>query len=310
MRDAFAGVLGELSEVRNDIFLITADISPASALNKFVKNNPNRVIDAGVSEQVMLSMAAGLAIEGYRVFAYTITNFSLYRPFEQLRVDLAYQDLPVVVVGVGSGLSYSALGGTHHSPEDVGIISNLPNFNIVTPSDPEEVKLSVRKILETKSPTYLRLGKAGEPNITLNSPDKYDLGICRRISSNNKFTSDTAIITYGPILEWVLNVTKEIESIKMVDIFSATSIVPFPERDLREILSEYKNVIIVEEHYELTGFASIIKNKINDKEWTKKLRVCGLEFKFAHKYGSQLDVRNELGLTKKKLVEYCLGNRE
>jgi transketolase len=304
MRDAFAEILGELSEVRQDLYLVTADISPASALNRFVKNNPKRVVDAGVSEQIMIGLSAGLAIEGFRVFAYTITNFSLYRPFEQLRVDLAYQELPIVVVGVGSGLSYSALGSTHHSPEDVGVISNLPNFNIVTPSDPSEVKLSVIKILETNKPTYLRLGKAGEPEITTSSPDEFQLGICRRIFSKNNYSSKTVIVTYGPILNWVVDVAKEVQTEKIyVDVYSATSISPFPKEDLEVIFRKYSRIIVVEEHYELTGFGSIIKNKISQKVWGEKLKLCGLDFKFAHKYGSQNDIRSELGLTKVKLKQ-------
>jgi transketolase len=301
MRDAFAEVLGELSEERDDLFLVTADISPASALNKFVSQNPNRVVDAGVSEQVMIGMSAGLSIVGFKVFAYTITNFSLYRPFEQIRVDLAYQNLPVIVVGVGSGLSYSALGSTHHSPEDIGIISNLPNFLIVTPCDPAEVKAAVRKIIEKNNPTYLRLGKAGEPNITLDSPDEYNLGICRRIYSNNNYNNKIAIVSYGPILSWILNLV--IDKDQSVDIYSATSVSPFPQDHFEKIFDRYSKVVIVEEHYEATGLGSIIKNKVSSKIWSNKLILCGLNFEFAHSYGSQTDVREELGLSHERLLE-------
>jgi transketolase len=135
MRDSFALALNEISRERDDLFLITADISPASALIDFVKKNPKRVIDVGVSEQVMTGLAAGLAMKGFRPFTYSIANFSVFRPFEQIRVDLSYQNLPVTVIGVGAGLSYSALGGTHHSLEDIAILSTLPNFQILTPSD-------------------------------------------------------------------------------------------------------------------------------------------------------------------------------
>ena len=303
MRDAFAEILGELSETRDDLFLVTADISPASALNKFVKNFPNRVVDAGVSEQAMISMAAGLAIEGYRVFAYTIANFSLYRPFEQLRVDLAYQNLPVTVVGVGAGLSYPALGSTHHSPEDIGIISNLPNFNIITPSDPTEVKLSVKEILNTTNPTYLRLGKAGEPNLTQSSPDTFKLGDCRRIFSNCGFNSKIALVTYGPILGWVIEIASELSKSQSVDVLSLTSIMPFPQDKIQQIFNKYEIVIVVEEHYEATGLGAIIKTKIDPKYWSSKLKLCGLDFNFAHKYGSQKDVREELGITKHRLSD-------
>jgi transketolase len=303
MRDAFAEVLGELSEERNDLYLITSDISPASKLHKFVNNLPDRVIDAGISEQLMIGMASGLAMQGFKVFAYTIANFSLFRPFEQLRIDLSYQNLPVTVVGVGAGLSYSALGYTHHSPDDVGVISNLPNFNIITPSDPIEVKNSVRAILDLKTPSYLRLGKSGEPNLTSRSPDDFKLGICRRIKSNNDFKNEVSIVTYGPILDWVIDITAQHD----VDIYNVTSIVPFPKKDLENIFGKYRKVMIIEEHFELTGLSSIIKNKINPDFWKDKIIPCGLNFSQPHNYGTQEDVRNFYGLTKEKVLKSLIS---
>ena len=103
MRDAVARAITEAARTRDDVLLVVADISPAASLKTFLDENPTRIVDVGVSEQAMIGMAAGLAMTGLRPFAYTIAPFALYRPLEQIRVDLAYQDLPVVVIGAGGG---------------------------------------------------------------------------------------------------------------------------------------------------------------------------------------------------------------
>jgi transketolase len=307
MRDAFASALNEISKERNDLFLITADISPASALIDFVKSNPKRVIDVGVAEQVMIGVAAGLAMKGFRPFTYTITNFSVFRPYEQLRVDLSYQNLPVTVIGVGSGLSYSALGGTHHSLEDLAVLSTLPNFQILTPSDPSEVIECVRAALDWEGPSYIRLGKSGEPNLSQKYLDKFKSGNLRRIYSRNNFQAKTAILTYGPIVNWVLEITKYDQKNLDIDIFTCTSISPLPIGDIEKILESYNSLVIVEEHYEKSGLGSMIKNNIGPEKWGNKLKVLGANFEWLHTYGNQNQVRDKAGITQKRLIQLING---
>jgi len=307
MRDAFALALNEISKERNDLFLITADISPASALIDFVKNNPKRVIDVGVAEQVMVGVAAGLAMKGFRPFTYTITNFSVFRPYEQLRVDLSYQNLPVTVIGVGSGLSYSALGGTHHSLEDLAILSTLPNFQILTPSDPSEVIESVRAALDWDGPSYIRLGKAGEPDLSQRYLDNYKIGSLRKIHSCKNNQAKTAIITYGPIVNWVLEIITDDQKNLDIDIFTCTSITPLPIINIQKILESYDSVVIVEEHYEKSGLGSMIKNNINPEKWSNKLKILGANFEWLHTYGNQNQVREKAGISQKRLMQLING---
>lgn len=307
MRDAFASALNEISKERNDLYLITADISPASALIDFVKNNPKRVIDVGVAEQVMVGVAAGLAMKGFRPFTYTITNFSVFRPYEQLRVDLSYQNLPVTVIGVGSGLSYSALGGTHHSLEDLAVLNTLPNFQILTPSDPSEVIDCVRAALDWNGPSYIRLGKSGETNLSQRYLDKFKSGTIRRVHSHNNFQAKTAILTYGPIVNWVLETITSNQENMEIDIFTCTSISPLPINDIHKLLETYDNLIIVEEHYEKSGLGAMIKNTINPEKWSNKLKILGASFAWLHTYGNHNQVREKAGITKKRLVHLING---
>jgi transketolase len=307
MRDSFALALNEISRERDDLFLITADISPASALIDFVKKNPKRVIDVGVSEQVMTGLAAGLAMKGFRPFTYSIANFSVFRPFEQIRVDLSYQNLPVTVIGVGAGLSYSALGGTHHSLEDIAILSTLPNFQILTPSDPSEVIACVRASLEWEGPTYIRLGKSGEPDLSEKYRDNFKVGSIRRIESPNNFESKKAILTYGPITNWVLKKLELNKDILEVDVFTCSSITPFPKKDIEALLNKYDSLTIVEEHYEKNGLGSIIKSNISPENWHKKINVIGANFEWLHIYGSQEHLRNKVGITSSRLFQILNG---
>ena len=164
MRDAFSDQLYREALKDNNIYIVVADISPAGSMLKFRKKFPNRFINVGVSEQSMIGIAAGLAMKGKKVFTYTIATFSLYRPFEMIRDNFCYQNLPVTVVGMGAGTIYNNLGGTHMSQEDISICRSVPNLNIISPSDPAEMKSAVSYCVKNKKieTIYLRLGKSGE----------------------------------------------------------------------------------------------------------------------------------------------------
>jgi len=133
----------------------------------FRKKYPNRFINVGVAEQVMIGVAAGLAMRKKKPFAYTIATFALYRPFEMIRNDLCYQNLPVTIVGMGGGTNYSNLGGTHLTQEDISVARSIPNMNIIAPCDPNELIEAVNYLaFKSTGPTYLRIGKSGEKNFT------------------------------------------------------------------------------------------------------------------------------------------------
>src|SRR3989344_7920848 len=119
MRDAFARTIYQLAKEDPNVFIVVADISPAASMAPFQKEFPDRFINIGVAEQSMIGMCAGMAMRGLKVFAYTIATFAAYRPFEQIRDDLCYQNIPVTVVGVGGGVAYSSIGGTHHAQGDI-----------------------------------------------------------------------------------------------------------------------------------------------------------------------------------------------
>ena len=167
MRNTFAEALYAEAKQNDEIYIVVSDISPAGSMAKFSTEYPNRFVNVGVAEQSMIGICAGLALKGCQPFAYTIATFSLYRPFEMVRDDLCYQNLPVTVVGMGAGVIYSTLGGTHHTQEDIAIAGALPNMQIIAPCDPAECsEATTHCATQKKGPIYLRIGKAGEPNYT------------------------------------------------------------------------------------------------------------------------------------------------
>src|ERR1700680_1389482 len=167
MRNMFAEALYQEATKNSDIYIVVADISPVGNMAKFTSEYPERFINVGVAEQSMIGICAGLELKGRPTFAYTIAPFSLCRPFEMVRDDLCYQNLPVTVVGMGAGVIYSDHGGTHHTMEDIAIAGAIPNMQIIAPCDPAECTEATRYCARQKNgPVYLRIGKAGEPDLT------------------------------------------------------------------------------------------------------------------------------------------------
>ena len=144
MRNRFADVFYDLASVDPGMAIVVADISPAGSIARFRTEFPDRFVNTGVAEQIMIGLCAGMALRGMRPMAYTIATFTLFRPFEFVRDDLCYQNLPVTIVGIGGGVTYSTLGSTHHAMEDVSIASALPNMQVIAPCDAEEVEAATK----------------------------------------------------------------------------------------------------------------------------------------------------------------------
>jgi transketolase len=162
MRNAFIDELVTLAGHNRQVALVVGDLG-FSVVEPFAERFPDRFINVGVAEQNMMGLAAGLASEGFHVFTYSIANFPTFRCAEQIRNDVAYHQLPVTVVAVGGGLSYGALGYSHHAVQDYGLLRLFPNLLIAAPGDPMEVRACLRYLVANPQPSYLRLGKNGEP---------------------------------------------------------------------------------------------------------------------------------------------------
>lgn len=169
MRDTFVVTLLEAAKKDKNIILMTGDLG-YGVLDTFQRELPDQFINSGVNEQAMMGMAAGYASTGKRVFVYSIGNFPTLRCLEQIRNDVCLMNNPVVIVSVGAGYAYGSQGYTHHALEDIAVLRALPNMEVIVPADPVETAELTTLIIASKKPTYLRLGKSGEPTIHTTRP--------------------------------------------------------------------------------------------------------------------------------------------
>lgn len=296
MRNMFAEVLYELGREDNRIHIVVADISPAGPMEKFRQEFPERFINVGVAEQTMIGICAGLALKGMKPFAYTIATFSLYRPYEIIRDDLGYQNLPVTVVGIGGGVIYSTLGGTHYAQEDIAIAGSIPNMTILAPCDPEEARSATLYVGRHHSggPIYLRFGKAGEPVITSGAVEQFRFGKVRYLRKGK----DVAVMSYGVIMGMATKVADRLsEKGHSVSLISCHTLKPLDGEGIAEILNSHKSVIVIEEHVPQGGLASQTKQLAWDIRAECDLHSFTLKDEFVHCYGSHEDILAAHGIS-------------
>ena len=306
MRNKFAEVLYKYTKKNKKIRVVAADISPAGKLAELSKKYPDRFINVGVAESSMISMCAGLAMRGLKPFAYTIASFSIFRPFEMVRIDVGYQNLPVVIVGMGAGTVYSTLGGTHLTQEDVSVIRCLPNFKILNPCDPLELEECLKYLCEkNNSPCYLRIGKAGEKTFTKKSYEKWKFNEPRIIL---KGKNNICLIGTGPIIKLFFNIIKKLNNKKIYPtIISYHTLKPDNKKEISKIFKKYKTIITLEDISEVNGLATTFKTHAFDLKFKGNLSSFSLKDKNIKNYGSQEDLLKSHGITEEKIESEILS---
>ena len=306
MRNKLADIIYKTGSKNKKICVLVADISPAGSMSKFREEYPKRFINTGVAEQSMIGIAAGMALRGFRPFCYTIATFALYRPFEMIRVDLCYQNLPVTIVGMGTGTVYSSLGGTHLTQEDVSIARSIPNMKIIAPCDPKEMEDAVKYCCnKSKSPTYLRIGKAGEKTFINKLSEKWSFGKIRKIVTGK----DICILTFGPIIKKAFEIRDQLKKKKIsVEINSCHTLKPFDLEGLKKRFKKFKFIIIIEDHSEIGGLNNIVKTAAYENFYKGKIINFSLKDEFIHCYGDQDDLLNKHGISTNKIFKKILAN--
>lgn len=292
MRNAFADELTQLSRTDPRVVLLAGDIGNR-LFDNFKDVDESRFINCGVAEANMMGVAAGMAMNGLRPFVYSIAPFITTRCLEQIRVDICYHNVPVVIVGTGSGLSYANLGPTHHSLEDIAILRALPGMRVFAPCDSIELRLILRDILKDEAPAYIRIGKKGEPDIHTELPD-FSLGKAVIVRPGE----DIAIMCAGNMMTEVLK-TVDILSRQgvSVEVTSFHTIKPLDDHYLRQAASRFRQLITVEEHGCIGGFGSAVAEwRVTEAVSTPQL-MFGTGDEFMHEVGDQSYARGKFGLT-------------
>lgn len=302
MRNAFSAEITELARTRDDVVLLSGDIGNR-LFDKFKEVAGNRFFNCGVAEANMIGVAAGLAMSGLRPVAYTITPFITTRCLEQIKIDVCYHDVPVVIVGTGSGLSYASLGATHHSCEDIAIMRVLPNMQVVCPADTYEVKLALRAALQSDHPVYIRIGKKGEPLVHAAEPE---FAIGKSISVRDG--SDLCILSTGNMVPTAVQCADELRNHGVsARVVSFHTVKPLDELELLECFYDFPVVVTMEEHSIIGGLAGAIA------EWRSRhfgaaaeLLSFGVADEFLHEAGGQMHARQHFGLTPEQMIPRIL----
>lgn len=258
MRTAFINKLMEIAEKDKDVYLLTGDLG-FSVFEKFAEKFPDRFYNVGIAEQSMIGIAAGLALNGKKVYCYSIIPFVTMRCFEQIRIDLCYQNLNVNLVGVGGGISYSSAGATHHAIEDIALMRALPNMKVICPGDPFEAENAVEKVANLEGPTYIRLNKNNEPRLHDEENVKFQIGKAIRVTGGDEIS----IISTGNMLEQSIKVVNRlIENGHKVKLLSMHTIKPIDRDAVYECINDTKCIYTIEEHNAIGGLGSAVAEVI------------------------------------------------
>jgi len=302
MRNAFAAEVTALASEDERIVLLSGDVGNR-LFNDYKARFPGRFFNCGVAEANMTSMAAGMALCGLRPITYTITPFATTRCLEQIRVDVCYQNVPVIIVGVGGGLSYAGLGATHHSMEDIALLRVLPNMTVICPGDAVEVRLALRAAVKHKGPVYIRLGKKNEPVVHEQDPEfVIGKGIVVREGS------DVCLLSTGNMLPVAVQAAEELDSRGVsARVVSLHTVKPLDDELLTKVFSRFMVVVTVEEHSLLGGLGGAVAEWLADRPLQKAcLRRVGTADDFLHEAGGQDHARQVFGLTSDQIVRRVL----
>ena len=255
MRAAFIQELIRQARCHQDLFLVVGDLG-FSVVEPFAQEFPDRFLNAGVAEQNMTGVAAGLASEAYHVFTYSIANFPTLRCLEQIRNDVTYHGLPVTVVSVGAGMAYGNLGYSHHAVQDIGILRTLPGLAILSPADPGETRECVRWLVDHPQPSYLRLGKSGEPD--LHSVRGLTAGPLEVVRGGEA----CALVCTGAILKVALDAEQQLRARgARVGVFSCPLLQPLAPQFFGA-LERFQHVIVLEEHIATGGLSTVLRERL------------------------------------------------
>jgi transketolase len=306
MRNAFAKEITRLAQEDERIVLLSGDIGNR-LFDDFKAACPGRFFNCGVAEANMVGLAAGLAMSGYRPVCYTIAPFVTYRCIEQIRVDLCYHNVPVTIVGTGSGLSYASLGATHHSCEEMGMLRLLPGMTVLAPADSLEVQVCLEAVMRTNAPAYLRIGKKGEPRVHARPP-VYRIGEAIPLREGR----DVFLIAAGTILPVALAAADALVSTGLsVGVASMPSVKPLDVALLRRVFSDCRIVGTVEEHSILGGLGGAVAEWLSEQTAPLgRLIRFGTADEFLHQTGEQDEARTHFGLTPERMAARVLAGLE
>lgn len=300
MRNAFADELTKLGDEDPRIVMLSGDIGNR-LFDKFKAKHPSRFFNCGVAEANMMGVAAGMAMNGLRPVAYTITPFVTTRCLEQIRTDVCYHEAPVTIVAVGAGLAYSGLGPSHHACEDISFLRSIPNMVVICPGDAFEVRAALRAAMQQDRPVYIRMGKKGEPVVHTGPIENFRIGKAIPVSDGK----DVCLLSTGNMLPEAIEAAHRLgEKGISAQVVSFHTVKPLDEAFLKEAFDRFTLVATIEEHSLIGGFGAAVSEWLIDSRTTNRNFVrFGTPDAFFKKSGEQEYAREMLGLSAHQIAD-------
>lgn len=290
MRNNLIKVVCEEAIKDPNLVFVTADLG-FNVLNPFFEKFPKQYVNVGIAEQNMTSVAAGLALEGKKVFTYSIGSFSTLRCLEQIRNDVCYHNLDVKIVALAAGFAYGSLGMSHHATEDIAVMKSLPNMTVFSPCDPIETRAVTKAAISLKTPCYIRLGRGGEPDIHDEEIDDLIIGKAYKLFDGE----DGCIFSTGAI---TIEAKKAVEKLMgkgiKVALYSFPTIKPIDKDVIIKCSKKYKSIVVVEEHQKIGGLASSVADVLSELNDDHALiRRVGMDDEYTSIVGSTEYLRKQ-----------------
>ncbi len=298
MRDTFVRTLIGLAKENQNIELITGDLG-FGVLKPYFEQCPNQFTNAGIAEQNMTGLAAGMALSGKIVFTYSIGNFPTLRCIEQIRNDCAYHRANVKIICVGGGFVYGSLGMSHQATEDIAIMRALPNVAVFAPGDLAEAEEITKAIVDYPGTCYLRLGRGGEKRIH-KGIDNFQIGKAIHVKRGER----VAIFSTGAIFEEVeIACEKMLEAGITPTVYTFPTVKPLDINTIRECAADHEMIVTCEEHNIIGGFGGAVAEVMAENPTKAKLLRIGMNDRYCEKVGNQKYLRAEYGMSGEKIAK-------
>lgn len=298
MRDAFSASLVELAQADPNILLLTGDHGYA-LFDEFRRLCPKQYINAGIAEQNMVGMAAGLARTGFRPFVYGLAAFIPIRTVEQIKLDIAHDALPVVLLGDGAGFVYSHLGTSHQSTEDISCIRAIPNIEILSPGDRFEMSEAMQYAYKASRPIYLRMGKSDRGDVHSTPIPVSEARHLHKLREGNQ--NRPSIISTGSMIKASLEIAKKLD----LGAWSAPTLKPLNIDDICSIAKNSSFIITIEEHSIYGGLGAAVAEITSEHSPIRVLRL-GAQDRFSHFCGTYDYLLSEHRLDNASLLDQII----
>ncbi len=291
--EIFSETLQELAAADKNIIAVTSDSRGSGKLTPFGKKFPAQIVEVGIAEQNLVGVAAGLASCGKKVFAVSPACFLTARSLEQIKNDVAYSDNPVKVIGISAGVSYGALGSTHHSLHDYAVLRAVNNIMVVAPADNFETREAILLAAQTNQPVYLRFGKKAMPPLQQENKDVFAFGKGRVITEGD----DVAIVATGEAVYPALQAAAKLKNEGIhATVISMHTIKPLDTDLLQQVAKKCKAIVTVEEHSVNGGLGEACASFLLQHQYAMPFKIIGIPDEYTVT-GSQQDIFNHYGIS-------------